>query len=128
MDFSDEHYAFDIVGFSGVLYHEENPMAALAKVRSLLKKGGLLLLESHVLIKDEYTHHAKFIEGSFWGDSTYWWIFGVECLMGMLRVAGFIEPILVHKGVCSSSNNPADPDYTIEGHFKEGRAIITARG
>ncbi|MBT4521343.1 MAG: class I SAM-dependent methyltransferase [Halieaceae bacterium] len=40
---------FDLVNFSGVLYHTLNPLGSLATVRSLCRLGGLMLVETRTL-------------------------------------------------------------------------------
>ena len=42
-------YEFDIVVFFGVLYHLRHPQLGVAKIRNVLKTGGLLLLETSVI-------------------------------------------------------------------------------
>lgn len=44
---------FDLVVFSGVLYHVINPLGALATVRGLCKPGGLLLVETAAIQHEE---------------------------------------------------------------------------
>ena len=45
----DDHKFFDLVVFSGVLYHLINPLGLLALVRSFCKIGGLFLLETRAM-------------------------------------------------------------------------------
>lgn len=44
----EEYGVFDIVLFLGVLYHLRNPMLAIDKIRSVMKPGGLLFVESQM--------------------------------------------------------------------------------
>lgn len=114
---------FDWVSCLGLIYHIREPMHLLEKIASVMRPGSRLLMETHVL--SESSLQAYFIEDAFWGDVTYWWIFGDECLMGMLRSSGFKEVKMILKADCDS-RNPANPRVTIEGHPAGARAWITA--
>ncbi len=46
---------FDVVIFTGVLYHMPDPMAGLAMARSFLREGGLMLFETSVSTDSGYT-------------------------------------------------------------------------
>lgn len=52
LDELGERY-FDLVVFSGVLYHAINPLVMLAIVRGLCKSGGLLLIETAAMQHEE---------------------------------------------------------------------------
>ena len=114
---------FDWVSCLGLIYHLREPMHLLDKVASVMRPGSQLLMETHVL--SEPSHQARFIEHAFWGDVTYWWIFGDECLMGMLRSSGFKDVKMMFKADCDS-RNPANPRVTVEGHPAGARAWFTA--
>lgn len=114
---------FDWVTCLGLIYHVKEPMHLLEKIASVTQSGARLLIETHVL--SETSRQAYFVEGSFWGDVTYWWIFGDECLMGMLRSSGFTDVRLALKADCDS-RNPANPRVTVDGHPAGARAWITA--
>jgi hypothetical protein len=98
-------------------------MALLFRLASVMKPGARLVMETHVL--SERSTHAHFVEGAFWGDETYWWIFGDECLSGMLRSAGFRDVKVALKADCDS-RNPRNPRVTVEGHPAGARAWFTA--
>jgi 2-polyprenyl-3-methyl-5-hydroxy-6-metoxy-1,4-benzoquinol methylase len=115
--------SFDIVICNGLIYHIKNPLHLLDKIASVMKPGSQLLMETHVL--SESSGHAHFIENSFWGDETYWWIFGDECLMGMLRASGFKDIQMGLKMKCDS-RNPDNPNVTKEGIPAGARAWFTA--
>jgi hypothetical protein len=68
---------------------------------------------------------ASFIENTFWGDTTYWWIFGDQCLTAMLRTAGFRNVAMPLKADCDS-RNPGDPKFTVEGYPAGARAWFVA--
>lgn len=114
---------FDWVSCLGLIYHVREPLRLIDKIASVMRPGSRLLMETHVL--SETSRQAYFVEDSFWGDVTYWWIFGDECLMGMLRSSGFKDVRLEFKANCDS-RNPANPGLTIEGHPAGARAWFTA--
>jgi SAM-dependent methyltransferase len=114
---------FDLVTCFGLIYHIKDPMALLDTLSSMMKPGARLVLETHVLSRP--SDDARFVEGSFWGDATYWWIFGDQCLMAMLRASGFAEVSMKFKADCDS-RNPSNPELTVEGHPAGARAWFTA--
>ncbi len=117
---------FDFINCQGLIYHIKSPMSLLEKLASVMRPGTTLLIETHVLL--ESSSQAQFIENSFWGDTSYWWIFGDQCLMGMLRASGFKDVRMPLKSACDS-RNPADSRKTIEGHPAGARAwFIATRG
>jgi tRNA (mo5U34)-methyltransferase len=117
---------FDFINCQGLIYHVKEPMLLIEKLASIMQPGATLLMETHIL--SEPSNRAEFIEGAFWGDQTYWWIFGAECLMGMLRSCGFKDVSMALKADCNS-RNPLDPTKTVEGHPAGARAwFIATRG
>lgn len=121
----DERYFsdFDLVNCQGLLYHVKEPGLLLDKLARVMRPGANLLLETHVL--SEASTKAQFVEGAFWGDKTYWWIPGDECLQGMLRSHGFKDVRMPLKSDCDS-RNPANPRVTVEGHPAGARAWFVA--
>lgn len=115
---------FDFINCQGLIYHVKEPMLLIEKLASVMQPGATLLMETHVL--SESSTQAQFIEGKFWGDETYWWIFGDECLMGMLRSAGFTDVRMPLKADCDS-RNPSNSRLTTEGHSAGARAWFTAK-
>jgi SAM-dependent methyltransferase len=117
---------FDFVNCQGLIYHVKKPMLLIEKLSSIMRPGATLLMETHVLL--ETSSQAQFVEGPFWGDESYWWIFGDQCLMGMLRSSGFKDVRMPLKAACDS-RNPANPKITVEGHPAGARAwFVATRG
>ncbi len=114
---------FDFVNCLGLIYHVMEPTLLIEKLAATMKPGATLLMETHVL--SEPSSHAQFIEGSFWGDETYWWIFGDHCLSGMLRAGGFKDVRMPLKSDCDSRNSD-NPAFTAEGHPAGARAWFVA--
>lgn len=115
--------SFDLVNCQGLIYHTREPMLLIEKLASVMHSGASLLLETHVL--SEESTQSQFIEGAFWGDETYWWVFGAQCLMGMLRSSGFKDVRMPFKVECNS-RNPLNPGVTVEGYRAGSRAWIVA--
>ena len=98
--------SFDIVVFLGVLYHLKHPLYALEKIESVCKStlyfqsvvrgsgkdfepaDDYLMSETAVFDLPEYPK-LYFVEKSFNGDVSNWWMATRSCLKAMLRVAGF---------------------------------------
>lgn len=114
---------FDFVNCQGLIYHVKEPMLLIQKLASVMQPGATLMMETHVL--SEPSTQAQFIEGAFWGDETYWWVFGVECLVGMLKSSGFTNVHVPLKADCDS-RNPLNPKLTVEGHPAGARAWFIA--
>ena len=47
--------SFDVINLSGVLYHVFSPLMVLAGVRALLKRNGLMIVSTNVVIDDAFT-------------------------------------------------------------------------
>ncbi|MGB3534810.1 MAG: hypothetical protein WBA13_15005 [Microcoleaceae cyanobacterium] len=77
-------YPFDIVVFSGVLYHMLDPLTGLALMRGLLRNGGLFILETSAFVSDSMTAHFN-ANGQFFSGTNYWQV-SLECLDYMLRL------------------------------------------
>jgi tRNA (mo5U34)-methyltransferase len=102
------HERFDIVLFMGVLYHLRHPLLALDLLREHVV-GNLLVFQTlqrgpepgPVELAADYpfsetsifempgTPRATFIENSYAGDPTNWWVPNPACSMALLRSAGF---------------------------------------
>jgi tRNA (mo5U34)-methyltransferase len=98
---------FDLVLFMGVFYHLRHPLYALEKVVQRLRPGGLLLFQTmergpseigqfcrdypiteRQVFYDERFPRMYFVEHSYAGDATNWWIPNPAAAMAMLRACG----------------------------------------
>ena len=99
--------AFDIVFFTGILYHLKNPLGVLERVSKLCNDA--IVIETEILKRDAphvvyarwgpperiavtacHKGIMKFVESNeLNNDGSNWWIPDEECVMGMLRTAGF---------------------------------------
>jgi len=64
---------FDMVVFSGVLYHLFDPLGLLAVARGLLREGGIMLIETVVTFDDSQSMHFN-AKGRFYEGKNYWHI------------------------------------------------------
>jgi tRNA (mo5U34)-methyltransferase len=99
---------FDIIIFSGVLYHLRHPLLALDLLAELEPKTLVLQTltrgdnAASPLAREDVDFDTRdrlqaqawpamaFIENTFCGDPTNWWVPNHACVLAMLRSAGFI--------------------------------------
>ena len=121
---------FDIVLFLGVLYHLRDPLAALARVRSVT--GDLLVLETHVdMLGTRRPAAAFYPDRELYGDDTNWWGPNVPALTGMLRATGFTDVSVVHLTPAWQRASNALGSRMVRGRprhrYSHGRAVVHAR-
>jgi tRNA (mo5U34)-methyltransferase len=89
MDLSPERVGqFDVVLFLGVLYHLQNPYAALERVASVCRRR--LIVETVVdMVGVRRPAVAFYPAGELNGDPTNWWAPNEPAMHGMLRAVGF---------------------------------------
>ena len=82
---------FDVVLYLGVLYHMEDPLAALRRVRELT--GGTAVIETEAIVIGgfERTAMSEFFppEAKLSDDPTNFWAPNAPCLVALCRTAGF---------------------------------------
>ena len=91
---------FDVVLFLGVLYHLEEPLTALRKVRSLTAPGGLVVIQTMAVEIPglENVAFAEFFPGrELNNDPTNWWAPSAKALEGMCKAAGYCEFAIVSR-------------------------------
>jgi tRNA (mo5U34)-methyltransferase len=96
---------FDVIVFMGVLYHLRHPLYALEKVSGLVRRrllfqsmergngdiaefAGDYPISQRDVFFDERFPRMYFIENSYAGDRTNWWIPNPACTQAMLRSVG----------------------------------------
>jgi len=132
---------FDTVFSMGILYHRRSPIDHLLELKSLLRNGGELILETLVVAGDE--QNCLMPHGRYAKMRNVWFIPSVEMLSLWLKRAGFkaiqvvdVTPTSIEEQrgtewmIFESLANfldPNDPTRTIEGHPTPVRAILTAK-
>jgi tRNA (mo5U34)-methyltransferase len=122
--------AFDVVIFYGVLYHLRYPALALAKLRRVVKPGGLLLLETAVL-PDEPEPVMRFgYRAVYATDPSSWNAVSLPCLTDLLRTSyfevelceAFLRQGNVGRGYARArAVDRLDPDpHPVPDHFLKG--------
>ena len=83
--------AFDVVLYLGVLYHMEDPLAALRRVRELTKGVAIIETEAVAIGGFEDRAFAEFFppDAKLLDDPTNYWSPNAPCLDGLCRTAGF---------------------------------------
>jgi tRNA (mo5U34)-methyltransferase len=86
---------FDFVIFAGVLYHLQNPVEGLRRVRRVT--GRLALVETHIDERVTALPAMVYYEGAELNDDpTNWWGPNRLCVEAMLRTVGFSTVELAH--------------------------------
>jgi len=80
---------FDIVLFCGVYYHLRHPLLALAKLRRMMKTGGMILVEGDVLYGPSESYAKYFYGASRLDDPSVWWIPTISCLRDWVESSYF---------------------------------------
>lgn len=131
---------FDTVFSMGVLYHRRSPIDHLLELRSCLRSGGELVLET--LIIDGCLGEALVPEGRYANMRNVWFIPSCQTLMSWMKRCGFENIRLVDLTATSIEEqrstdwmtfnslkdflDPDNPALTIEGLPAPQRAIIIA--
>jgi len=131
---------FDSVFSMGILYHRREPLEHLYKIRSLLKKGGELVLETLVVDGDETTCLVP--SGRYAKMRNVWFIPSVAMLTIWLQRAGFKNIRCVDLNTTSIEEqrstewmtfeslpdflDPQDRQKTVEGYQAPKRAVMLA--
>lgn len=91
---------FDVVVLSGLLYHVFSPLHVLGLARTLLRDGGILILETATWPADEFTQRWMF-DGRKWiyPNGTNTWFLSLQLLDHFLRFVRFRPIDCVHSGV-----------------------------
>ncbi|MBI2240478.1 MAG: DUF1698 domain-containing protein [Magnetospirillum gryphiswaldense] len=84
---------FDIVQNFGLLYHLRDPLWCLSQCRSVIKTGGLMIVESAVFLDSDRPVMVFNNNGTagtmVHDDITTWWLPTVPCLIEMLKASLF---------------------------------------
>ena len=133
--------SFDTVFSMGVLYHRRSPLAFLQELKSLIKPGGQLVLETIVVEGDETT---VMLPGERYAQMrNVWFLPSAKALSVWLERLGFKDIAIVDHNTTSLEEqrctdwmtgesladflDTKDPDLTVEGYKAPIRAVLTAR-
>jgi len=133
-------HAFDSVFSMGILYHRRSPLDHLLELKSLLRPGGELILETLIIDGDNGATLAP--EGRYAKMGNVWFIPSILTLESWLHKTGFTNVCCIN--VCATTIeeqrstpwmtfqslrdylDPDDVKKTIEGHPAPQRAIFIA--
>jgi len=76
--------SFDVINLSGVLYHVFSPLMVLAGVRSLLKRNGLIIVSTNVVVDNAFTMQFN-NAGRLQEETNTFWYLSVPTLEYLLR-------------------------------------------
>ena len=132
---------FDTIFSMGVLYHRKSPFEHLIGLKSALRQGGQLVLET--LIVDGAKGYSLVPDDRYAKMSNVWFIPTADTLNHWLQRCGFVDIELIDVAVTTSAEqrrtdwakfeslndflDPKDNSKTIEGYQAPTRAVITAK-
>ena len=132
---------FDTVFSMGVLYHRKSPFDFLKKLKSMLRNGGELVLETLVVEGDEQSVLVP--ENRYAKMRNVWFIPSPKALERWLLRAGFSDVRLVDVSRTTTDEqrathwmqweslenflDPENPELTIEGYSSPVRATLIAK-
>jgi len=96
--------SFDVINLSGVLYHVFSPLMVLAGVRALLKRNGLMIVSTNVVIDDAFTmqfNNAGRLQDEI---NTFWYMSvpTLDYLLRYLKLASIDCLYIPHRDIKSS--------------------------
>lgn len=87
---------FDVVLYLGVLYHMEEPLTSMRRLRSVVAPGGLAVIETEAVeVPGLDRAYCEFFPGQeLNNDPSNWWAPNAKALEGLGRAAGFREMVV----------------------------------
>ena len=132
---------FDTTFSMGVLYHQREPLEHLTMLRSTLRPGGELVLETLILPGDEARHETP--ADRYARMRNVWMLPTMPQLQNWLAISGFADCRVADISVTSTDEqrstewmpfesleqalDPQQADLTIEGMHRPTRAVIVAK-
>ena len=80
---------FDIVLFCGVYYHLRDPLRAFAKLRRVIKDGGLIVVEGDAIFGTTESYARFYYDEWHHNDPSNWWVPSVRCLRSWIESSFF---------------------------------------
>lgn len=109
---------WDVVLYLGVLYHMEDPLAAMRRVAAVTREQAIIETEAVVIPGHPEPLWRFFSHGEHNNDRTTWWAPNLGALLGLLGAAGFRNSEVL---AGEPSRDPDDSERT--RHY---RAIVRA--
>ncbi len=96
--------SFDVINLSGVLYHVFSPLMVLAGVRPLLKKNGLMIVSTNVVVDDSFTMQFNNAGRLQEEPNTFWYLSvgALDYLLRYLKLAPIDCLYIPHRDIRSS--------------------------
>ena len=133
-------HAFDTTFSMGVLYHQRSPLDHLRQLRTTLRPGGQLLLETIYVPGEE--SYACTPEDRYARMRNVWLLPTIAELTTWLRRSGYKDVVIVDQSITTTDEqrstdwmtfeslrealDPDDPTKTVEGWPAPHRVVITA--
>jgi len=140
-DVPDAPSAFDTVFSMGVLYHRKSPLEHLERLKSFLRPGGELVVET--LVVDGPEGYTLTPNGRYAKMRNVWFIPTAQTLEYWMHRCGLKDIRIVDVTTTSVEEqrstdwmtfdslptflDPADPTQTVEGHPAPRRAVVVAK-
>ncbi len=119
----DKLGSFDVVVYLGVLYHMENPLAAMRRVAQVTKDLAIIGTQAIAIEGHENRALCEFYPGSeFNNDPTNWWAFTEKTLVGLCQAAGFSR-VEVLVGEARKDSRPVRKSLTVKARSVVGHAL-----
>src|SRR6476660_4406738 len=102
--------SFDVINLSGLLYHVFSPLMVLAGVRPLLKKNGLMIVSTNVVVDDGFTMQFNNAGRLQEEPNTFWYLSvgALDYLLRYLKLAPIDCLYIPHRDIKSSVRYVAD--------------------
>ena len=134
---------FDTVFSMGVLYHRRSPISHLLELKSALRPGGQLVLETLVIVQEEGKERVLVPENRYAKMRNVWFIPTLSVLERWLQTAGFEDIAVIDQSATTTNEqrrtewmrfeslpdylDQTNPRHTIEGYPAPTRAILTGQ-
>ena len=103
-------HPFDLIVFSGVLYHMFDPLGGLLRTRSMVRQGGLVIIETSALMNEVM---AIFFNAEAWIiPPPNYFVPSLACLEYLLRLCRLVPLDFFHSEPLGPGHDRVHPDHT----------------
>jgi 2-polyprenyl-3-methyl-5-hydroxy-6-metoxy-1,4-benzoquinol methylase len=104
--------SFDVINLSGVLYHVFSPLMVLAGVRPLLKRNGLMIVSTNVVVDNAFTMQFNNAGRLQEEANTFWYLSvgALDYLLRYLKLAPIDCLYIAHRDIKSSVRYVTDAE------------------